>query len=390
MKWIFIAAVFLLIPLVSGQACQDGQEQSCGYNDVGECKLGNQICQNGYWSQCFGAKYPGQEVCFDNKDNNCDGKVDENCVCQDETQRKCGPETDDGICEFGMEKCQDNIWRSCEGAVYPMFGDICYNNLDDDCDKEIDEGCQTQQTNNSINNLASNACFNKIKDGSETDVDCGGSCMVCPSCSDGILNQNELRVHVNIGNGTFSDCGGLKCVACPTCFDNVKNQGEIGVDCGGECKACETVKDDDKDNDGLIDEQELLMGTNPLNMDTDGDGKNDKTDTMALCPNKVCDKKHGEDSDTCPEDCGSGKGGVVIGIIAFVLVLLAFFMYKRFKKSASTIKTSGKKEQSVMPGFDVLKYRELEEKKRKMKERKTNVEESIERSFEKVDRYLKK
>jgi len=45
-----------------------------------------------------------------------------------------------------------------------------------------------------------------------------------PTCEDGILNQNEIRI----------DCGGV-CPPCPTCSDGIQNQGETGIDCGGPC-----------------------------------------------------------------------------------------------------------------------------------------------------------
>src|SRR4051812_30974312 len=47
------------------------------------------------------------------------------------------------------------------------------------------------------------------------------------SCSDGILNQNEIR----------TDCGG-DCAPCATCFDGIQNQDETGKDCGGTCQPC--------------------------------------------------------------------------------------------------------------------------------------------------------
>ncbi|NQV08358.1 hypothetical protein HQ529_00735, partial [Candidatus Woesearchaeota archaeon] len=66
----------------------------------------------------------------------------------------------------------------------------------------------------------------------EEDVDCGGPCEACPTCYDGILNQNEEGI----------DCGG-ECDACPTCYDGLQNGAEEGVDCGGACQACPTCYD---------------------------------------------------------------------------------------------------------------------------------------------------
>ncbi len=50
----------------------------------------------------------------------------------------------------------------------------------------------------------------------------------CPTCDDGILNQDETDV----------DCGGI-CGPCPTCNDGMQNGDETGVDCGGpDCPEC--------------------------------------------------------------------------------------------------------------------------------------------------------
>ncbi len=58
----------------------------------------------------------------------------------------------------------------------------------------------------------------------------GGS--TAPTCNDGIQNGTETGV----------DCGG-SCPACPvtpTCNDGIQNGTETGVDCGGTCPACPT------------------------------------------------------------------------------------------------------------------------------------------------------
>ena len=48
------------------------------------------------------------------------------------------------------------------------------------------------------------SCFNGLKDGDETGVDCGGSCAPCATCDDGIKNGDETGV----------DCGGSFCEPC--------------------------------------------------------------------------------------------------------------------------------------------------------------------------------
>ena len=71
-------------------------------------------------------------------------------------------------------------------------------------------------------------CMNAILDGPETEVDCGGDCRGC-----------ETGQICNAG----PDCLARVCVsgtcAAPTCADGVRNGFEIGVDCGGgPCPGC--------------------------------------------------------------------------------------------------------------------------------------------------------
>ncbi len=71
------------------------------------------------------------------------------------------------------------------------------------------------------------SCSDGVKNGNETDVDCGGSCPACPmgdTC------------------GVDTDCQSAVCsagtCAAPSCIDGVQNEGETGVDCGGPCPSC--------------------------------------------------------------------------------------------------------------------------------------------------------
>jgi hypothetical protein len=76
-------------------------------------------------------------------------------------------------------------------------------------------------------------CFDQIKNGSETGVDCGGSCST--KCADGG------------GCSVAGDCVSAVCTAgrcaVPSCTDKVKNAKETDVDCGGgTCMACADAK----------------------------------------------------------------------------------------------------------------------------------------------------
>ena len=70
-------------------------------------------------------------------------------------------------------------------------------------------------------------CTDKIKDGTETDVDCGGPS--CPPCSAG-------KVCALAADCASAVCSGVPGVCqAPSCNDKVKNGLETDVDCGGAC-----------------------------------------------------------------------------------------------------------------------------------------------------------
>ncbi|HZF47717.1 MAG TPA: hypothetical protein VE093_03650, partial [Polyangiaceae bacterium] len=72
-------------------------------------------------------------------------------------------------------------------------------------------------------------CANVMKDGTETDIDCGG-----PDCSPCATNKNCM-----VPSDCISTvCTSGKCQAA-TCTDTVKNGTETDVDCGGaSCPGC--------------------------------------------------------------------------------------------------------------------------------------------------------
>jgi len=134
-------------------------------------------------------------------------------------------------------------------------------------------------------------CIDGTKNGTESDVDCGG--LICPRCDDGDeCNQNSDCASGVCENGvcqppscedgvknaveTDVDCGGGTCPACdpgdqcvedsdctsgvcedgvcqaPTCEDGVLNGTESDVDCGGDaCTGCEEGEDCRENSDCL-------------------------------------------------------------------------------------------------------------------------------------------
>jgi hypothetical protein len=75
-------------------------------------------------------------------------------------------------------------------------------------------------------------CADGLKNGDETDVDCGGSCA---------QGANAHKCGPDEGCAVDADCVGSDCngaTCLPNCADQAQNNGETGVDCGGPCPMC--------------------------------------------------------------------------------------------------------------------------------------------------------
>lgn len=85
-------------------------------------------------------------------------------------------------------------------------------------------------------------CKNGVLDTNETDIDCGGP--KCPSCADG-----KRCVAATDCLGKFCELNTNKCSS-PSCTDTIRNGAETDVDCGGNClvgcgvgRGCKVDKD---------------------------------------------------------------------------------------------------------------------------------------------------
>ncbi len=130
-----------------------------------------------------------------------------------ETDTDCG-----GSCVGTSPLCDVN--ELCTAGTDCVFGSCGTNNV---C---ATPPCQCQDP----------ACTDGVKNGSETDTDCGGSCVgTSPLC-----DVNELCTAgtdcIYGSCGVDNVCGSPPCQCQnPACTDGVKNGSETDTDCGGSC-----------------------------------------------------------------------------------------------------------------------------------------------------------
>ena len=152
------------------------------------------------------------------------------------------------------------------------------------------------------------SCDDAVRNGDETDIDCGGSCAPCPDgagcavagdCASGLCAEGTCRAEQT-----------------PSCDDGERNGGETDVDCGGSCPPCADGAGCAEDSDcrsGFCDagsctaSQDDLCPDDPdktapgqcgcgtADVDGDGDGSPDCNDGCPADPDK-----------TAPGQCGCG------------------------------------------------------------------------------------
>jgi hypothetical protein len=145
-----------------GNCCNNTDTQPCG-SDAGICKNRKKTCSGGLWGPCEWEQgpNPGGEVCGNNLDDDCNGEVDDQCI-------PCTDADGDGYGSVSSNQCS-YTGQDCDDAdpnVNPGAPEIC-DGKDNNCNGETDEG------------LDCNACSNGILDGNEEAVDCGGDCPAC-------------------------------------------------------------------------------------------------------------------------------------------------------------------------------------------------------------------
>ncbi len=152
-------------------------------------------------------------------------------------------------------------------------------------------------------------CANFIKDGSETDVDCGG-----PMCAPCIFGRNCAH---------GSDCESSVCLnnECqpPTCDDQIKNGSEVDTDCGGEAvpdagpHICAPCGDGAKCTGDLDCKSQICLRSGTCGPNLCDDKVKDNQETDVDCGGKVCPRCPAGKMCLRAEDCQSHSDGGVSG-----------------------------------------------------------------------------
>ncbi len=237
-----------------------------------------------------------------------------------------------------------------------IIDENCYNDITDGTETDLNcggSGCLCCESQKKCNNdtdccsyycrqgyCAEPRCDDLIRNGFESDVDCGGS---CPLCEDGNNCTQDSDCLSNFCNNQG------KC-AYPRCDDGTKNGFESDVDCGGaNCSKCSNSMSCNIDSDCESDFCEAGFCACDKSIDTDGDGMDDCWEIKyGLDPDDIDDADGDLDDDgvsnldeyldqtdpTDPTDPGREEShllGIILLIIGILIVLgsTGFLIYSR-------------------------------------------------------------
>jgi formylglycine-generating enzyme len=216
--------------------CNPGDKRDCydgpaGTEGVGICKPGSQTCDadGQAWGKCVGEVVPkGGDICGNQADDDCNGVVDDQCLCNDgdkdcvgQTPRACVGATwvAQAACGGATPLCVEGACQPCNGQVNELC--VC---------KDGDAQCvgQTPQVCSNGSWVAQPAC------GGTTPVCLAGTCV---KCTDGEVSCEGSTPTKCVGGdwvpqtactSPYPACKNGQCVP-PSCLGG--GQG-AGNDCG--------------------------------------------------------------------------------------------------------------------------------------------------------------
>ena len=282
-------------------------------NEVGSC-VGERQCTPEGLSECDGV-WAEEELC-DGLDNDCDGAVDEHL-----SEGPCTVDNDFGSCP-GETLCLEGEYQ-CD-ALIPIEEEC--DNKDNNCDGDVDEGfedsnedgtpdCLEQDTDGDGLFDYEDNCINESNPGQE-DLDEDGDGDACDGDDDGdgfFDDEDCGPLDPNVFPGADEECNGED----ENC-DGVADDGFVDTDLDG---TPDCISQDD-DGDGVLDKDDNCpLSHNPgqenndadgagdvCDLDDDNDGSLDEDDCQPFNPAaypegvEICD---GEDND-CSGDVDDG------------------------------------------------------------------------------------
>ncbi len=240
----------------------------------------------------------------------------------------------------------DCTTNACDALSFVCVSSSCSDHHKDGTETDVDCGggtcatCATGKicavngdcTTNACDALSfvcvSSACSDHHKDGSETDVDCGGG--TCATCATGkicivngdctsnacdavsfVCDASQCSDHHKDGSETDVDCGGGTCATCATGLHCVVNGDCASSACDAVSFVCVTSQCSDHRKDGSETDVDCGGGTCSacsvgLHCVADGDCSSNACDGLSLtCVTNQC-TDHRQDGSESDVDCGGG------------------------------------------------------------------------------------
>ena len=325
--------------------CDDSLDNDCNgaVNDGCQCDIDGStqgVCANGgrispLDGSCIaGVDYNLEDQCDDALDNDCDGVVNNDCPCDylGSSHGVCATATIDSV-------------GTCAMPVGYSVMEQCGDDLDNNCDGFVDEGCSTPNLPSCADVTAGSALgamvYTGTTSGASSDLD--GTChtnydaeefvvawtapsdgtfifSLAGSSFDTVLYalddtcQQELVCNDDTHGLTSEvrltlDAGDTIALVVDAYDSSISGSFELSV---GESEECDNSRDDDLDGD--IDCDDSDCSTSPrCNVEVCDNLRDDDHDALIDCEDPACSSEpHCAPAATCPQlDFGSGLGQLI-------------------------------------------------------------------------------
>jgi hypothetical protein len=227
-------------PVTCGDGVKNGSETDvdCGGSCPAACGTGKGCAAAADCSTAVcNANVCAAPSCTDLAKNGAETDVDCGGTCPNKCASAAGcavaGDCTSGVCDTTTKKCStvgctDLVKNGTETDV--DCGGTCPNKCADAAGCAVAADCASGICNGTTKTCTAPLCNDTVKNGTETDVDCGGTCST--KCATG-------KVCAAAGDCASGVCDGptKKCVVAPTCSDGIKNGTETAIDCQGGCVA---------------------------------------------------------------------------------------------------------------------------------------------------------